>query len=142
MQPSVLSTASNQSHRLPKLALPTFSGNILEWQTFWDSYESAVHQNPSLTNVQKFNYLKAQLQDEALESITGFALSNANYDEAVSVLIERFGQTDKIINAYMQALLEIPQPRSQLASLRKFYDKMEGYVKGLEVEALGQSQDT
>ena len=61
LQPSVLSTASNQSHHLPKLALPTFSGNILEWQTFWDSYESAVHENPVLTNVQKFNYLKAQL---------------------------------------------------------------------------------
>jgi hypothetical protein len=136
----MLSTTSNQSHHLPKLALPTFSGNILEWQTFWDSYESAVHENPMLTNVQKFNYLKAQLRDEALESITGFALTNANYEEAVNVLTERFGQTDKIINSYMQALLEIPQPRNQLTSLRKFYDKMEGYVRGLE--ALGQSQET
>jgi hypothetical protein len=55
-----------------------------------------------LTNVQNFNYLKAQLRDEALESITGFALTNANYKEAVNVLTERFGQTDKIINSYMQ----------------------------------------
>ena len=139
-QPSMLSTASNQSHQLPKLALPTFSGNILEWQTFWDSYESAVHENQMLTNVQKFNYLKAQLRDEALESITGFALTNANYEEAVSVLTDRFGQTDKIINSYMQALLEIQQPKNQLTSLRKFYDKMESYVRGLE--ALGQSQET
>ena len=40
----------------------------------------------------------------------------------------------------MQALLEIPQPRNQLTSLRKFYDKMESYVRGLE--AIGQSQET
>ncbi|XP_063408992.1 uncharacterized protein LOC134692470 [Mytilus trossulus] len=137
-QQSSFSSAS--SHRLPKLSLPIFSGNILEWQTFWDSYESAVHLNLSLTNVQKFNYLKAQLEYEALDSIAGFALTNVNYDEAVNLLKERFGQQDKIINAYMQALLEIPSPRNQLTSLRSFYDKMESYVRGLE--ALGQTQET
>ena len=57
-QQSTFSSAS--SHCLPKLSLQIFSGNILEWQTFWDSYESAVHLNLSLTNVQKFNYLKTQ----------------------------------------------------------------------------------
>jgi len=32
-----------QSHcRLPKLALPTFSGNPLQWQTFWDSFPAAI----------------------------------------------------------------------------------------------------
>ena len=137
-QQSTFSSAS--SHRLPKLSLPIFSGNILEWQTFWDSYESAVHLNLSLTNVQKFNYLKAQLEHEALDSIAGFALTNVNYDEAVNLLKERFGQQDKIINAYMQALLEIPSPRNHLTSLRSFYDKMESYVRGLE--ALGQTQET
>ncbi|XP_063427126.1 uncharacterized protein LOC134710669 [Mytilus trossulus] len=137
-QQSSFSSAS--SHRLPKLSLPIFSGNILEWQTFWDSYESAVHLNLSLTNVQKFNYLKAQLEHEALDSIAGFALTNVNYDEAVNLLKERFGQQDKIINAYMQALLEIPSPRNQITSLRSFYDKMESYVRGLE--ALGQTQET
>ena len=137
---STFSRTSTDSHRLPKLTLSTFAGNILEGQTFWDSFESAVHMNPSLTNVQRFNYLKAQLQSDALQSIAGFALTNVNYDEAVNVLKERFGQTDKIISAYLQALLEIPQPRNQLHSLRNFYDKMEAYVRGLE--ALGESQET
>ncbi|XP_071135358.1 uncharacterized protein [Mytilus edulis] len=133
-------SASSQNHYLPKLTLPIFTGNILDWQTFWDSYECAIHLNPSLTDVQKFNYLKAQLQNEALRTIAGFALTNANYADAIILLKERFGQTHKITQAYMQALLEITPPRNNLVSLRHFYDQMETYVRGLE--SLGQSQDS
>ena len=47
--------------RLPKLTLPSFSGNLLDWLTFWDSFQAAIHLNPNLSRVQKFNYLKAKL---------------------------------------------------------------------------------
>ncbi|XP_071125007.1 uncharacterized protein [Mytilus edulis] len=133
-------SASSQNHYLPKLTLPIFTWNILEWQTFWDSYECAIHLNPSLTDAQKFNYLKEQLQNEALRTIAGFALTNANYTDAIILLKERFGQTHKITQAYIQALLEIPSPRNHLVSLRQFYDQMETYVRVLE--SLGQSQDS
>ena len=56
--PSVNPTVSNSSYsmsRLPKLALPTFDGNPLGWQSFWDSFCTAVHDNPYLSNVQKLN---------------------------------------------------------------------------------------
>ena len=50
-------------HRLPTLDLPIFSGDNLLWQTFWKSFESSVHSNTVLTNIQKFTYLKSQLQN-------------------------------------------------------------------------------
>jgi len=34
------------------LELPRFSGDLLEWQTFWDSFQAAVHSNPRLTDVE------------------------------------------------------------------------------------------
>jgi len=51
--------------RLPKLDLPQFSGNPFLWQPFWDCFEAAVHNNASLTGVQKLSYLSAQLKGEA-----------------------------------------------------------------------------
>jgi len=36
-----------QTNHLPKLALPLFNGSPLEWQSFWDSFPSAVHKNSS-----------------------------------------------------------------------------------------------
>ena len=62
---------NSSAHRLPKLALSIFNGNPLKWQTFWDSYKAAVHDNKSLCDIQRFNYLKAHLAEEAARSIEG-----------------------------------------------------------------------
>ena len=40
-----------QVTRLPKLSLPTFSGDPLTWQTFWDSFDAAVNKNVGLSGV-------------------------------------------------------------------------------------------
>lgn len=45
--------------RLPKLNLPSFSDDPLLWQTFWDTFNAAINNNPSLGKVQKFSYLWA-----------------------------------------------------------------------------------
>ena len=72
------STVQNISP-LHKLILTTFNGNPLYWQSFWDSYRAAVDDNPSLSDIQKFNYLRVQLLGNAMRSIAGFPLTNANY---------------------------------------------------------------
>ena len=139
-------TPSNTAHttqstsRLPKLSLPTFNGNSLHWQTFWDSFDAAVHSNTSLSRVQKFNYLKAQTSGDAARAIGGFPLTNTNYEQAIILLRERFGQPYKIVNAHMQALLNIASPTTNLTSLRQFYDTIENHIRGLS--ALGKSEES
>ena len=65
------STRREPVSRLPKLNLPIFTGDPLTWQGFRDSFYAAVHNNPMLDGVQKFNYLRAQLQGDAAESLLG-----------------------------------------------------------------------
>lgn len=65
--------------RLPKLNLPTFTGDSFQWKSFWDSFIAAVHFNEGLSGVQKFNYLCAQLRSYAFHVIAGFLLTNDNY---------------------------------------------------------------
>ena len=125
-------------HRLPKLTHPTFNGAVQTWQTFWDSFESTVHQDNNLIDVQRF-FLKSQLEGEAARTIDGFALTHTNYAWAVDLLRERYGQKHKIIHATMQALLQLPIPSSNLHSLRKFYDDMETKIRALE--SLGKLQE-
>ena len=93
--------------RLPKLTLTFFSGNSLEWLTFWDSFPSCNPFKPDpVSGVQTFNYLKAQWQGDAAKAIAGFLLTNCNYLHAVAILQDRFGQMDQLIDAHMHALLE------------------------------------
>jgi len=82
--------------RLPKLSLPTFSGDPLQWQTFWDSFNAAINSNPSLSGVQKFNYLRAQLHGDTARVIAGFPLTDHNYEYSITLLKDRFGQSYKM----------------------------------------------
>ena len=50
---SVVHNVDNFVTRLLKLTLPIFSGDPLQFQKFWDSFEAAIHSNEGLTGVQK-----------------------------------------------------------------------------------------
>ncbi|KAL5009110.1 hypothetical protein ScPMuIL_014691 [Solemya velum] len=126
-------------YKLPNLTLPSFSGDFLDWQTFWDSYQSSIHNNIGLTDVQKFSYLMAQLQGEASQCIAGLPLTSANHQQAIDPLTERFGQHHKIITACMQSLIDLPSPKNS-NGLKYFYDRMETYIRNLQ--SLGQCQDS
>ncbi|XP_062611553.1 uncharacterized protein LOC134273375 [Saccostrea cucullata] len=81
-------------------------------QTFMDCFETSDHSNNSLSDVEKFNYLRSLLCGEALKIISEFALTNSNYRQALDVLSERYGQTHKLTNAYMKKLMDLPGPNS------------------------------
>ena len=51
--------------KLPKLDIISFNGDKMKWNEFWDSFESAVHNNKKLSSVEKFNCLKSKLQYDA-----------------------------------------------------------------------------
>jgi len=46
--------------KLPKLEMRRFNGQPTEWQAFIDCFDSAVHSNPKLSNIDKMNYLKSR----------------------------------------------------------------------------------
>ena len=123
--------------KLPKLNLPVFSGDVTEWMTFWDSYETAVHQNSELSDVEKFTYLKTLVTRTAKESIAGLTLTSANYKEAVRLLTDRFGKKERIISRHMEALLNLESVTWQgnTTGLRSLFDKIETHTR--ELVALG-----
>ena len=106
------------------------------WPEFWDSFDSAIHSNLSLSPVGKMNYLKAKLDEEAADVISGLALTNVNYEEAIRLLQERYGQNEIIINAHHTSRMDLPTSLSQTASLRSSYDVIEKHLRSLE--ALGE----
>ena len=55
---------SDSSTHIPKLNLPTFSGKYDEWFPFFDIFNSVIHSN-SLSNMQRFQYLRASLTGDA-----------------------------------------------------------------------------
>ena len=58
--------------KLPKLQLRSFNGDLTRWNAFWESFESAIHSNTELSDVEKFNYLNSLLEHSAQEAVSGF----------------------------------------------------------------------
>ena len=98
---------SSLAVKLPKLTLQPFNGEMTHWTSFWDSFKASVHDNTTLSPVDKFNYLRGLLQRSALEAISGLALTDANYPEAVSILERRFGNKQQIISKHMDTLIHV-----------------------------------
>lgn len=117
--------------KLPRLTLTPFDGNYTKRCTFWDSYESAVHNNPELPDIVKFNYLQLLLQKTAKESIAGLSLTAANYKEAINILLKRFGDKSQITAKHMEALMSVEAVTSNhnLFALRRLYDTIETHVQ-------------
>ena len=136
-EPSEPQYGNNSAVRLPRLDLPTFSGNALEWQSFWDGFDAAVNSNPAISSVQKLNYLRSQLRGDASHVIAGFSLTNASYEHSVTLLKNRYGQPQKLITAHMQALLDLPNPSNTLSGLQSFHDAIERHMRSLST--LGKS---
>jgi len=118
---------------LPKIETIHFNGNKIMWPEFWDSFESAVHKNESLSEVDKFNYLRGKLTGEAREAIAGLSLSNENYLVAVKLLNDRFGDKQEIVDLHYNKLINIAPARNTMESLRFFLDKVERHLRSLEV---------
>ena len=125
--------------KLPKIELKRFHGDILKWTEFWDAFESTVHNNKGLSNVDKFNYLRSQLQGQASEVLSGLELTNDNYEVAIDLLKERYGRKQFMIDAHYAKLANIPAPTYRATSLRTFYDTTEKHLRCLRT--LGENDN-
>ena len=137
---STLTNRGQVATRLPKLTIPMFGGDPLDWQPFWDSFEAAIHSNTQLNGTQKLSYLRAQLCDDAAQAIAGLSLTSTSYEHSIEVLKKRFGQSHILVSSHMQALIDLSSPTNTLEDLRRFHDLIESHIHSLT--SLGRPTNT
>ncbi|XP_054725647.1 uncharacterized protein LOC129235684 [Anastrepha obliqua] len=95
--------------KLPKISVPNFSGDYLEWFSFRDLYTSLVHNNSALSKIQKMYYLKNCVTGEAARLIKHIFATEANYDLAWKTLEDRFHNKRAIVDTWLKKLFAIPK---------------------------------
>ena len=93
--------------KVPKFTLKNFTGDPLEWKTFQETYEAALGENESLSEIEKFTYLRGYLQGKTNQAIEGFPLTSENYKRAWELLKERYGNPQLIILCHMNNLMKL-----------------------------------
>ncbi|CAG9088402.1 unnamed protein product [Plutella xylostella] len=126
--------------RLPKIDLPHFDGDYQHWLQFRDTYISLIHNNSSISNINKFHYLRAALKGSASIIVQSLDLTEANYDIAWQLLSERYDNTRLLVNNHVQALFNVePIQRESSQALRNVIDVTNKNLRALS--SLGEPVD-
>ena len=72
--------------------------------------------------INKFNYLRTQLEDRALKTIEGLDLTNANYETAITLLRKRYGKKPMVLDPHYTHLMDLAQASNSTSSLRATYN--------------------
>lgn len=116
--------------KLTSIKMPKFTGDILSWQTFWDTFRANVHDNDQYAMVVKMAFLKDHVVGEAAEALQHLYITDNCYDQAIDLLKSRFEREQDVKYAHMLELLNMT-PASKPAELRSVIDKTEGHLRCL-----------
>jgi hypothetical protein len=117
--------------KLPDLEIGKFDSDPMNWDGFWDIFSSAVHDNPDLSDIERFTYLRQYLVGEAFDIADGYRLTAGNYASVIDALKERFGNPQLAIFAHISALLALPDATNEQTALQKTYNDCEKHVRSL-----------
>ncbi|CAK9827829.1 hypothetical protein ANTRET_LOCUS5477 [Anthophora retusa] len=119
--------------QLPKINLPTFSGQYEEWPGFADQFRSTVHENQRINDGKKLMYLRSCLKNEALRAIESLSNSASNYAVAWNILQKRYHQPAIIVTNHLKALFDTATVnRSTHRELRPFLNSVEAHYRSLQ----------
>jgi Protein of unknown function (DUF1759) len=126
--------AGNQQRiKLPQVELPKFVGGHTEFPTWKDKFDSMVHNNPSLPDIDKLSYLKVSVQGGQGQGIVDqFPTTAGNYINAYNALSAHFEHART--NAYVQIkrLFKIPAvTHASCNSLTDLVNETQAAIQGI-----------
>ena len=119
--------------KLPKISVPSFDGNLLNWNTFWEQFEIGIHSKEQLTDVEKLAYLKDSLKSgPARHVIEGLTQTSGNYSEAIACLQNRYDRPRLIHQAHVSAVIETPPLKDGNGKeLRRIHDVINQHMRAI-----------
>ena len=117
---------------IPRMQVPIFDGNPLQWVELITNYKEIVHDQAYLTNNQKFIYLMQHVDGEAKRALQVFSTNKGGCILALKRIKYMFGQKSRISQAYIAKLTRgKPISNDDDKSLLEFYYTMSDYVVAL-----------
>jgi len=120
--------------RLPTIELPKFKGDIADWLSFRDTFESLIHRNETIDPIQKFHYLKASLEGSAAQIIKSLEFSSVNYTVAWDAICSRFNNKRLLAHNHIKAIVNIGQMKQESSTqIRETIDTLNKHLRALNV---------
>lgn len=92
--------------KLPKISLPTFEGSYHTWLSFKNRFTNLIHDNASLSNVAKLDYLKSCVTGEAERTIQRFQITDENYAAAWGRLNNKYDNKRILQDTQIETIID------------------------------------
>jgi len=100
------------SVKLPAINLDPFAGNVETLSRFWEQFQSSIDDDASLSTINKQVFLLGYLEGKPKMLVDGIAVTADAYDETKRILLARYGDTNRIIQAHLDFLEGLPPSKS------------------------------
>lgn len=122
-----VTTTSNTERAIKyqRRALPTFNGDIIQFNLFFREFLRIVDGDPALRIDEKFFTLKSMLKDEPLRLVANLLETEDNYERAKDILKERYQDKRRISDIIINRIKMLPTINvNDLDGMQKIVDEM------------------
>ena len=107
-----LTGSVSRSVKLPAIKLEPFKGDVETWSRFREQFRSSIDEDASLSTINKHVFLRGYLEGEPKMLVDGIAVTANTYEETKKILLARYGDTSRIIQAHLDFLEGLPPSTS------------------------------
>lgn len=119
--------------RLPRINLPDFNGSQSDWLSFKDLFQSLVINVPTLSPVEKLQYLKTHLTGSAAALLKNTTLTADNFSKSWDALVDYYENKRLLVHAALQSLFSLKRMTKESASeLERLYTNVMQSYRTLE----------
>lgn len=109
------STSMMPRSALPRIKLPSFSGDYQSWRSFHDLFTALIRDNTDLSAVEKMHYLKTCITGEAARLVSNLPVSGDNFEIAWTLLLSRYENKRFLISAQLDRLTNLKPLKTKSA---------------------------
>ena len=123
----------NGLHSVPRITLPKFAGDPLEWPKWIGLFEALIHNQTGLSDAEKMVHLQSSVTGLAQQTIEGMLYDAKLYPKALQALQTRFGRSEDVVFANLGAVFQShPVKHMDTAALEKYHARLHCAVTTLE----------
>lgn len=97
-----------EQFQLPKFKIPDFDGKISNWSAFAGLFNQMIHNNKTIDNAIKMQYLKTHVKGDASKLISHMDPSAENYETAYTLLKKRYENKRELLSHLLDTILQLP----------------------------------
>ncbi len=121
-----------KKYNLPKIPIPEFHGDPLDWAPFWEPFTTAVDSNTTLSEADKLTYLRAAIKPwEAIEIVSASTAKYNGYSTIVGLLKKRYEKRRLVHRLHVKALTQHQAKTNSYEEISKLHVTWKKHLAGL-----------